>query len=258
MSTFNHKNGQYLQVNGANIYYEERGHPDKPFLLLLHGGFGDIEDLNSMLSYLTDDFRIIGIDSRGHGKSTLGNEPLTYAQIQSDVEAMLTQLKISRLSIIGFSDGGIVGYRMAASKKITVEKLITMGSSWCNQDVAEAEEILKTITSEGAKEIFSSNFERYQQINPEANFEIFTQSVVTMWLDRTETGHPDDQVKEIDAKVLLIRGENDFLVSLNSLVALKEHLKEASFMNVPFAEHVVYDDQPQVVESIVKQFLEVG
>jgi len=256
MNTFNHKNGHHYRINSGNIYYEERGHPDKPVLLLLHGGFGDIEDLNPLVSYLADDYRIIGIDSRGHGKSTLGSEQLTYARLQLDVEAVLSQMKITKVSIIGFSDGGIVGYRLAGSKNVEVDKLITMGSSWCDQDVAEAEEILKTITPESAKEIFPNNYKRYQQINPETNFETFTQSVVNMWLDRTETGHPADQVKAIDAKVLLIRGENDFLVSLESLVALKGHLKEASFMNVPFAEHVVYDDQPQVIEIIVKRFMD--
>ncbi|GHT61159.1 hypothetical protein AGMMS50239_11480 [Bacteroidia bacterium] len=39
---FNHKTGKYLEVDGANIYYEEIENARKPTLLFLHGGFGNI------------------------------------------------------------------------------------------------------------------------------------------------------------------------------------------------------------------------
>lgn len=255
MRIFNHNSGQYFEVNGAKIYYEEIGNREKPVLLMLHGGFGNIEDFNPIASYLSEEFCIIGIDTRGHGKSTLGSEKLTYKQIQFDVEAILKHLKINTLSIVGFSDGGIVSYRIAASNRIKVKKLITMGASWSEKDVTEAEDMHKTITPESAKEIFSKSFESYQRLNPEPDFDIFTQAVVSMWLDRTETGHPNERVKDITAEALLIRGDNDFLVSLESLAELKGRIEESSFMNVPFAEHVVYEDQPQIIEIMLKQFL---
>ncbi|MDR2651270.1 MAG: hypothetical protein LBC68_03000 [Prevotellaceae bacterium] len=39
---FNHLKGKYLEIDGANIYYEEIENTGKPVLLFLHGGFGNI------------------------------------------------------------------------------------------------------------------------------------------------------------------------------------------------------------------------
>jgi len=255
MEIFSHNLGSYFEIDGAKIYYEEIGNKEKPVLLMLHGGFENIEDLNSIASCLSEEFRLIGIDSRGHGKSTLGNKKLTYERMQFDVEAVLKYLKINTISIVGFSDGGIVAYRIAASKTIKVKKLITIGSSWSDKDVLKTEDIFKTITPESAKTVFYKSFESYQRLNPAPNFETFTQSMVSMWLDKTKTGHPNERVKDICAQTLLIRGDNDFLVSLECLVELKAKINASSFLNVPFAEHVVYKEQPQVVEIILKQFL---
>ena len=70
--------GDYLHLeNDADIYFEFIGKEDAPLLLILHGGFGTIEDFNNLTDDLCDDFKIIGIDSRGHGKSTLGSKALT-------------------------------------------------------------------------------------------------------------------------------------------------------------------------------------
>ncbi|MEJ7822655.1 MAG: alpha/beta hydrolase [Chitinophagaceae bacterium] len=110
MKSFNHNSGQYFSIDKAKIYYEEIGMPTQPILLLLHGGFGTIENFNPIIPDLFDKYRIIGIDSRGQGKSTTGNENLTYELLQNDVEALLHYLNIESLSIIGFSDGGIVAF----------------------------------------------------------------------------------------------------------------------------------------------------
>jgi pimeloyl-ACP methyl ester carboxylesterase len=79
---FDHKSGEYLTRNGTIIYYKETGKKDGPTLLLLHGVFGDIENFNTIIPGLSDNFRIIGIDSRGHGKSTRDNKELTYELLQ--------------------------------------------------------------------------------------------------------------------------------------------------------------------------------
>ncbi|RZA04002.1 MAG: alpha/beta hydrolase, partial [Moraxellaceae bacterium] len=113
MSRFDHKTGQLFEIDGAQIYCEITGNLAGPPLLFLHGGMGTVEDLNIFVQHLADDFKIIGIDSRGQGKSTLGDCVLTYERMQQDVIAVLEQLNISQLSILGFSDGGIIAYRIA-------------------------------------------------------------------------------------------------------------------------------------------------
>jgi pimeloyl-ACP methyl ester carboxylesterase len=255
MKRFNHKSGAQVSINGADIYFERIGAKGKPVLLMLHGGFENIENLNSIAEYLADDFAIIGVDSRGHGKSTLGDKKLSYQMLQNDIETLLRQFSIDTISIVGFSDGGIIGLRIAASKSLAVKKLVTIGSSWSLDDVMAQEELIKTVTHESAKEMFRDNFEQYLQLNPHPEFEIFSQALVEMWLDKSETGHPGHLVEKISASALLIRGDNDFLVSHESLARLQGKIKGSILFTVPFAQHNVVKEQPEALKEALSGFL---
>ncbi|MBA3832191.1 MAG: alpha/beta hydrolase [Chthoniobacterales bacterium] len=148
MKPFNHLAGKHLEGDGAKIYYEPTGAEDGPVLLFLHGGFGSIEDFNPVLAGLQKDFRVIGIDSRGQGKSTLGEDALTYGRVQKDVERVLDHLGIDTLSVIGFSDGGIAAYRLASLTSLKVEKLVTIGSRWHLKNTESVRELLAKVTGE--------------------------------------------------------------------------------------------------------------
>lgn len=106
MRAFNHQSGEYLDIDDARIYYEVIGNKNAPVMLLLHGGLGSMEDFNPIISELAEEFRIIGIDNRGHGKSTLGSQTLSYEMFQNEVEIVLKHLTIDNLTILGFSNGG--------------------------------------------------------------------------------------------------------------------------------------------------------
>ena len=52
---------------------------------------------------------MIVIDSRGHGRSSMSNKPLGYNLMASDVIQLMDYIKIEKASIVGWSDGGIIG-----------------------------------------------------------------------------------------------------------------------------------------------------
>ena len=85
MTTFTHSSGQHLSVEDAEIYFEIIGNAIGSPLLLLHGGLGNLTDFNGIVAQLAREFRLIGVDFRGHGKSTLGKSRLTYQRHQADV-----------------------------------------------------------------------------------------------------------------------------------------------------------------------------
>lgn len=130
MKDFDHQSGSYIEIDGAKIYCEETGNRSGHPLLLLHGGFGNIEDFNSIIPRLSQNFRVIGIDSRGQGKSTIGPTELTYERIEKDLEYIIEHLPLDNFSIMGFSDGGIVAYRLASHSSSKIKKLVTIGAAW--------------------------------------------------------------------------------------------------------------------------------
>jgi pimeloyl-ACP methyl ester carboxylesterase len=252
---FNHRSGQYLEIDGARIYYEITGDENGPALLVLHGGFGNLTEFNSVLPKLSRDFKIIGIDSRGQGKSTLGSHGLTYQLLQKDIERVLEHLNIDAVSIIGFSDGGIIAYRLASFPTLNIEKLVTIGSRWHSKYLKQVREILSSVTADSWRKKFPDTYNAYQRQNPEPDFDSLAQAMVTMWLDSNPSGYPNEAVRNISCPLLIVRGDDDHLVSREVVVELCEVVENSTLLNIPFAGHVAFEDQNEVFMTILNTFL---
>jgi pimeloyl-ACP methyl ester carboxylesterase len=255
MRLFDHHSGEHLEIDGARIYYEVTGNESKPALLFLHGGFGNIEDFNALIPKLNKEFKIIGIDSRGQGKSTLGSRTLTYAQMQRDVERVLEHLNIDTLSIIGFSDGGVIAYRLASFTSLNVEKLVTIGAKWHQKNTEPLKEMYLKITGKSWREKFPDTYDAYQRLNSEPDFDVLAQSVVKLWLDSSSFGYPNEAVENISCPLLIVRGDDDHLLSREAVVELSGLVKRSTLLNIPFAGHVVFEDQKEIFAAILNQFL---
>jgi pimeloyl-ACP methyl ester carboxylesterase len=255
MKTFDHNSGEQLEIGGARIYYEVTGNGNGPALLVLHGGFGNLEIFNAILPDLNRDFKVIGIDSRGHGKSTVGPTALTYEQMQNDVLRVLKHLNIDSVSIIGFSDGGIIAYRLVSLTSLKVEKLVTIGSRWHLKNTEPTREIFLNITAESWKAKFPDTYDAYQRLNPEPDFDFLVQSVIKMWLDPDSSGYPNEAVENISCPLLIVRGDDDHLLSREAVVELSGLVKTSRLLNISFAGHVAFEDQKEIFMISLNEFL---
>lgn len=256
-TTFNHTTGRLVVSTDTEIYVEEIGISDGPVLLMLHGGFGTIEDFNTITPTLSRHFRLIGIDSRGHGRSSLGRTKLSYKKLTDDLMAVINVLDLQKFSIFGFSDGGVVAYRYAAGKDNRLQKVVTVGASWEMNENEPCWEIISGMTGEAWKGMFPASYDTYMRLNPKPDFDTFSRSVVAMWTDLSADGHPEESMRDIAADMLVIRGDNDFLTNLESMARLKSMTEKMNFLNVPLAEHVVFDESPEIVLRAMGKFLGV-
>jgi pimeloyl-ACP methyl ester carboxylesterase len=253
MPRFDHRSGQHLRIGAAEIYVEVTGNPAGEPLVLLHGGLGSMVDLNAVLERLPPDFRLIGIDLRGHGKSTMGSESLGYPQHQSDVETVLKRLEISAFALFGFSDGGIVACRMAAEASSGVRQLITLGAPWRLLADDPSLPILKGVTSRSWREKFPDSVAYYEKINPQPDFDALVEAAVPGWID--PHGYPNETVRQIKCPTFIIRGDDDFLYSLGEAAELRGRIDGAAFLNIPFAAHAAHEESPEILGVAVNRFL---
>jgi pimeloyl-ACP methyl ester carboxylesterase len=221
----------------------------------LHGGFGNIEDFNPILQMFINDYHIIGIDSRGHGNSTLGTNKLTYKRLQLDVEAVVNHLQLKNIDIIGYSDGGVIAYRLAAANNISIRKIVTIGGTWSLSDAELMEKLMAGTTPEDCRNYFKKSFDFHQQHNPLLDFDKFAKCAIEMWTDKTEDGYPFTSVENINVPILIIRGNDDYMFSLESAVELATKVKTSLLFNIPFAPHGAFRKYPQIFEIITKEFL---
>ena len=254
--TFDHQTGRHLTVGSALIYYELLGRDTDPPLVFLHGGMGSIEDFNGVLPRLQGRHWLIGIDSRGQGRSTLGSDGLSYELIQQDMEAVLDHLGLKQVDVIGFSDGGIAALRVAARASSRIRKLVCIGTDVTFKADSPLREIYQRITPQSWREKFPATHEVYQRVNPAPDFDTLVKTIVGMWQDEGPQGYPGDSVQRITSDLLVVHGDDDHLVSRHNTWTLAEQVKGARLLNVPFAGHVAHDDQPELVMLGVNQFLQ--
>ena len=141
-----------IEYQGAMLHYQIGGTETASVIVLLHGGFSSIADFAPLLPRLQQHYRVIAIDTRGHGRSTLGTAALTYAQAADDVRQILRSEGVEKYSLFGFSDGGTTAYRLGAEDK-NIEKIITVGAEWHKKHLGGVRPMFEAINSGFVKKI---------------------------------------------------------------------------------------------------------
>ena len=255
MSQLRAGEGRFLELAGGRIRVEESGLAEGPALLLLHGGFGSAEDFEPLAGPLGAQFRLIAIDSRGQGMSTSGDVPFTYARLEADALAALEALGVGSADVLGYSDGGIVGLRLAARPGGPVRRLVAIGAQ--NRLLPEdpARGMFERLTPEKWRAIMPESVERYERLNPEADFPRLTGLIRDLWLSGGPDAYPEETVRRIAAPTLLIRGDADQVVARVETAILADLIPGAKLLNLPWAGHEAQADAPEAVAAAVLRFL---
>ncbi|MBZ7467751.1 MAG: alpha/beta hydrolase [Klebsiella michiganensis] len=248
--------GKTVTAGNAALFVSEAGKANGEPIVLLHGGLGSRNDFLPLAKYLAADYRLIAIDSRGHGRSPLGNvSHLTYHQLEQDFAAILVELGLSDAGIIGHSDGGIVALRLAATGAIRSRFIVVVGAHWQMPANDPTREIYQTITMEAWREMCPEQVDRYEAENPSADFVRLFNAIKAMWLGNDGKAYPGASVQSIACPLLVVHGDEDFLVSRRQAFELVQQVKGARLLNLPFASHTVLEDSPEDALPALKAFL---
>lgn len=124
-----------------NYYETGWGEP----LILLHGNGEDMTYFRNQVDCFAEHFRVIAIDSRGHGRTPRGEAPFTIRQFAEDLHDFMNAHKIESAHILGFSDGGNVAMCFALKYPERVKKLILNGANLYPAGVKAAFQIPTTL-----------------------------------------------------------------------------------------------------------------
>ena len=98
-------------------------------LVLLHGNGENHTYFKRQMEPFARRYRVIALDTRGHGDSPRGTAPFTLEQFAEDLKEFLDQRGISRCHLLGFSDGGNIALLFALKYPQYVEKLALNGAN---------------------------------------------------------------------------------------------------------------------------------
>jgi pimeloyl-ACP methyl ester carboxylesterase len=241
------KESGYAPVNGIDLYYAIYG--GGPPLIMLHGGLANGEYFANQIPVFAEDYKVIVVDSRGHGRSTRDNRPFSYSLMASDVAALMDYLKIPKASIVGWSDGGIIGLEMAMSQPERVDKLFAFGT---NTNVAG----LKPNIDKDP--VFSKYIDRaghdYAKLSKTpTEYSKFVDQISQMWA--TQPDYKPEQLAKIKARVAIADGEHDEAIRPEHNVEMTKAIPGAKLIILPGVSHFAFLQNPQMFNIAVLGFL---
>lgn len=104
----------YTSVNGVKLRYELSGAGDP--VVLVHGSWGDHHNWDAVIPRLTDRFRVLTYDRRGHSESESPPGQGSLDQDVADLAALLEALDLAPAHVVGNSLGSIISLRLAGSR----------------------------------------------------------------------------------------------------------------------------------------------
>ncbi len=124
-----------VEINGTDLNYRIDGRHGGPSLLFSNSLGTNLGMWDAQVQALSQRFRIIRYDSRGHGLSGAPDAEYTMDTLGRDALGLMDYLEIDRTHYCGLSKGGMVGQWLGANAGERIEKLVLSNtSSYLNND----------------------------------------------------------------------------------------------------------------------------
>ncbi len=237
----NSASGQFIEVNGIKMYCEIYGEGEP--LLLIHGNGDGMNAMRKQISYFSRYYKVIAVDSRGHGKTKDAGDSLTYELMASDMNDFLGKLAIDSAYIIGQSDGAIIGLIMGYQYPRRVIKIAAMSpntrpdsavfypdeSNWMTNSWNESLQAIKNGDSNGLVKLKQIRLVKY---------------------------HPHitkEQLSQVNPPVLLMTGDRD-LILLEHIQEIYVALPRVQLFVLPGSSHFALRENFVVFNEAIYRF----
>jgi len=247
----------HLPVDDITVYYKDYGKGEP--VLLLHGGFGYLEHWCAQIQELSKSYHVIAMDSRGHGRTTLGDKPMTYRGMAGDVSSFIEKLGCGPVHLIGWSDGGCISLALALQRPDLVRSIVLVGTPFHTDNYSPAaRELIQTFLNPHSPSLISLMLMRRLMTAEPARGGEFLERISRMWLEL-----PDFSLEElgrISAPTLVIACDKDEYLSdwpnpLQVFEATTEAIHTAQMTVVPGGTHGVLMSRAPVVNEHILAFL---
>jgi pimeloyl-ACP methyl ester carboxylesterase len=125
-----------LTLDGLRFHYRDWGDPAAPPLVLLHAYLMHARTWDTVAARLTDRFRVLALDLRGHGESGWSTD-YHHQRLLADLEAFIEALELASCDIVGISIGGRVGISYAARHPERVRRLVALECFTSGEDTGD-------------------------------------------------------------------------------------------------------------------------
>ena len=219
-------------------FYKEQG-TGFP-LILLHGNGEDGSYFEHQMAPFAEHFRVIAVDTRGHGQTPRGDAPFTIRQFAEDLLAFMDRLGIEKAHLLGFSDGGNIALVFALAHPERVEKLILDGANLDASGVKRSIQIPIEIGYRIAK-LFAKK-------KPEAR-----KNAEMLGLMVNDPNVRPEELARIQSPTLVVAGNKDMIREKHTRL-IAQSIPGARLAILP-GDHFVANKNPEAFNDTVLRFL---
>ncbi len=114
---FHRVEGQFFDSNGTRLHYIDEGKGEP--VILIHGFAMNIDNtwrISGIIRALSNDYRVVAIDVRGHGLSAKPYESRQYGvEMAQDVVRLMNHLNLDKANVVGHSMGAYITLKLLAT-----------------------------------------------------------------------------------------------------------------------------------------------
>jgi esterase len=239
-------------------------------LVLIHGLFGSYENLGVIARALQNEFQIVNLDLRNHGRSPRADF-MDYPQMALDVVETLDYLGIEQSSVLGHSMGGKVAMQLALSVPCRVHKLVLADISpvineprhqsilqglqaidlATLQDRKQADTLLQSYVSElGVRQFLLKNL--YKDEQNQFQWRINLAALVSNYQRLLAAPLPN---QPFEGETLFIKGGNSDYIQAAHQPLIHSLFPKASAKIIQGTGHWLHAEKPTAFSKIVSDFL---
>jgi pimeloyl-ACP methyl ester carboxylesterase len=237
----------YVENESARIWYAAFG--AGPPVILLHGGLGHSGNWGHQVPALTGaGYRVVLIDSRGHGHSTRDSRPFGYELMASDVLAVMDALRLEKPAIVGWSDGACIGLVLAAK---VPERIAGVFFFACNMDPGGARQFEPGPIIDRC---FGRHARDYAELSATPDqFEDFVDAVSLM--QKTQPDYSASDLAGVRVPVAIVQGEHDEFIKPEHAEYLARSIPGAELTLLPGVSHFAPLQRPEQFNNAIRAFL---
>ncbi|MER9652181.1 alpha/beta hydrolase [Mesorhizobium sp. M0152] len=236
-----------LEHEGAKIWYATFG--AGPPVILLHGGLGHSGNWGFQVPALVRaGYRVVVIDSRGHGRSSRDERPYKYELMASDVLAVMDTLQLPKAAVVGWSDGACVALILGMKAADRIEGVFFFG---CNMDPSGTKEVEPGPVLDRC---FGRHSKDYAELSATPDqFSAFVEAVGLMM--KTEPNYAASDLARIHVPVAIVQSEHDEFIRHEHADYLARSIPGSELIILPGVSHFAPLQRPELFNSAMLGFL---
>lgn len=256
----------FARINGVLLHYRLAGPEGAPVVVLANSLGTDARIWDGVISRLSETYRIVSYDKRGHGLSDIPTGDYTLDDHLDDLFGLVDHLGIGRFALGGVSIGGLItqGAALRAPERLTA--LVICNSAAKSGDHAFWTARMNAVLENGVASIADGIMERWfsPQFRAERTEELAGWR--NMFLRCDARGYAAtcatlrdadlrDRISAITLPTLLVAGEKDLAMPAAQVEATAAAIPGARFEIFPGVGHIPSIEAPEKLASLMLEFL---